>query len=279
MSSINTTSELHSDEFNKLFAITPAEIRKKHLQHKQEKYQGYKTHLDEIRNSLREAIKYEKDFEDFSNIDISLDGAENVVEQLDIDACMKEFIESEYIDEGLYFVDAEDHDYIRVKGADAQPVVNQNKKRKTENDDEEDNDEDDLEFFNPKKLTKKEALEVFTGKARVPKQFKFITQALDKLLQDAKQRTIVGGALANGKALDVKIDPETVKKAVEQLILFENRRLKGEEQDAMVQGRKNKTSRAATELQTKFLISPSFFLVVAATFAVRSTTGAKPYIM
>lgn len=272
------TSDLHADEFKKLFAPTSKDVRDLYLEKKHDKFRNYKKQLDAAKASIKDVIKKEKDFENFSHIDVV--SLENPVEQLDIDACMKEYLDSEYTDNGLYWIGAFDEDYIKVKGTEAQDIIKRRARgaKVATTEEEMNDDEDDLEFLNPKQLTKQEALEVFTGRKHIGKKFQFVTQAMDKLLNDVKQRTIVGGELAT-KKLNVSVDRALVKKAVEQLIIFENKTLKDQETDVMIGGRKNKTNRATTELQTKFLISPSFFVNVVTVVGKPSTTGTKPYIM
>jgi hypothetical protein len=280
---ISSTTDLHSDEFKKLFAPTSKEVRDQHLEKKREKYRAYKNRLDSLRNTLRDVIMTEKDLENFSHIDVPLEGEiipDNIVEQLDIDTCMKEFLESEYVDHALYWVGAYDEDYIKVKGTEAQDIIKRRARgaKVNANEEELDDDQDDLEFLNPKSMTKQEALQVFTGRKHVGKKFKFVTQALDKVLLDVKQRTIAGGDNVKDK-FNISIDRAMIKNAVEQLIKFENKSLKNQENDVAVGGRKNKVNRATTELQTKFLISPSFYVNVVTVIGKPSSTGAKPYII
>jgi hypothetical protein len=265
-----------------MFAPTAKEVREQHLTNKRTKFGSYLTKLNTLKSVLREAIKKEKDRVNLPNVDkyITENVPENFVEKLNFEDCMKDFIESEYIDDGLYFISAFDPSYVQAKGTDAQEMIVR-KSRGTRridnnNEDEQDDDPDDLEFLNPKPLSKQEAIKIFTGRERFAKQFKFVQKALDKVLLDVKQRSI---GEANGEKFNINIDPVLVKKAIEQLIIFENKRMKADEEDAVLTSRKNKFNRQVSELQAKFLISPSLYFYVTINFGKSSTTGAKPYII
>ncbi|KAL0487893.1 ribosomal L1 domain-containing protein [Acrasis kona] len=285
----DTTTALHSEQLKKLFATTSKEVRDEKLGQQREKYLTYQNSITELKNKLKETVR-KNNGTNYKSIASALETIQppaDIIGQLDINACIKEYIASECVEDGLYFVDCNDPDLLRVKGVTPQAELimkqknHQNRKRKDEEqtipEEQEDDDEDDLEFLNPKKLNKQEALQVFTGKNRVAKQFEFIASSMDKILNEVKQRTVVGQETS--EKFKLKVDKNSIKEAVEQIIIFENARMKGDEEVAAKTGKRNKLNRAATELQTKFLISPSFFLYASVHFAKKSSTGAKSFYL
>jgi len=282
----DTTAALHSDELKKMFATTSKEVRDAKLAEKREVHNNYKKQMEEVKKGLKETIKksggdnYDALIAALSNIK----SPDNVVGQLDVDLCIKEYIESECVQDGLYFLDVDDKDLLRVKGATPQTEIilkqkthNNRNRRDFDKYEVVDDDEDDLEFLHPKKLTKEEAVRVFTGRSRIAKQFKFTGDGLDKVLNDVKQRTVIGQK--TDKKLDVYVDKKLIKEVVEQLISFENSRMKGEEEKAAEEGKKKKLNKVTTEMRTKFMISPSFFLCLQVVFAKPTLTGSKPAII
>jgi ribosomal protein L1 len=300
MSQLKTADEIHEQQINEIFKEVPQEERQRILSKFQNHRGNYLNNLREFQKEVDEYVRRcvlnKEKYIDALPLFDSLKKRQLENEQLDFDSVMTEYIQSEYDDEDHFFVTSDDphvqqllaesgstEGFVdeeldestleRLAGGD--PLEVQRIKKRLEQEREENADQA-YEFDHPIRLTKQQAIEIFTGQKRVAKQFKFVTSGLYKSFE--KSLGNLTGAIGQ-EELDSqfykRVNKQLIEKAIQELKNFEDRRIEGNLPDVPEDDKKKKKKKK--KKQTKLLFSPSYEVIMLVNIQEPTYVNIPPF--
>jgi len=304
---MKSIDEIHEQQINELFKAVPQEERQRILSKFQSKKSQYLTNLKQLQQEVNAYLKQQalnnnnnnnkKNSNNTQHLLQSLKQKQLTNEELDFDAVMADFIESEYNEEDHFFVTSDDPmvqkvvgdsgiygeeldeaTLERIAGGDAMEVERIKKRLEQE---KEENADQRYEFDNPMRLTKKQALEIFTGKRKIARQFEYVKTGLKSTIE--RGLSTLTGAIGQ-EHLDEqfyqKVDRKTVQQVVEQLKQYEDKRINDQlpsTESTTTAADKKKKNQQQQKKKTKLLFSPSYEVVMLVNMQQASLVNIAPF--
>jgi hypothetical protein len=246
MAELQTVNEIHEQQIAQVLRDCTEEERQflqnKFTQHRTE----YLHHLKDFQSLVNDFVRDRKTNKKakLETLYKNLEEKHLSNEKLDFDEVMKEFIESEYDNEDHFWVTSDDpalqqaigtEEYLEALDDETRERLVSSKghhqkefmKKKIDEKLEEEADQN-YEYDNPVKLTRQQAIKIFTERSKVSKQFQCVKSGLAKNIILGYARTT--GAVGN-KQLDddfyKKVNKDVVKQAITQLKLYAEKKFEG----------------------------------------------------